>query len=63
MNDKLIECNCGHALVKGNASIFFGKGTSIECKKCGNKHVFKEDQTLGNTTSDQDTKEGISFKC
>lgn len=40
--DDLIKClKCGNTLVKGkNAIMFFGKGTSIKCKYCGNKYVF-----------------------
>ncbi len=38
----IIKCNkCGHVLVSGSGAIaLFGHGTSIECRKCGNKHVF-----------------------
>lgn len=45
MNDEIIKCNiCGHVLISGKGAIvIFGHGTSIECIKCGNKHVFGQE--------------------
>lgn len=40
--DEIIKClKCGHILISGIGMLaIFGPGTSIECRKCGNKHVF-----------------------
>lgn len=40
--DEIIKClNCGHVLISGESMIaLFGPSTSIQCLKCGNKHVF-----------------------
>lgn len=63
MVDKLIQCKCGHILVNGNGAVFFGKGTSIKCKKCGNTYIFKEDETIGSRHSQNNEKnQGIRFK-
>jgi hypothetical protein len=42
MSDEIIKClKCGHILISGSGMLcIFGPGTSIECMKCGNKHVF-----------------------
>jgi len=39
---EIVTCmKCGHVLIYGIGMIaIFGPGTSIECIKCGNKHVF-----------------------
>lgn len=37
----IIKCTkCGHVLMAGSGAIFLGPGTSIECRKCGNKYIF-----------------------
>lgn len=42
MNDEIIKCNqCGQVLISGRGCIvIFSQGTSISCRKCGNKYVF-----------------------
>lgn len=42
MSDEIIKClKCGHVLISGKGmAVLFGPGTSIECRKCGNKHIF-----------------------
>lgn len=43
MNDEIIKCQkCGHVVISGSGKCFFGTGVSIECLKCGNKHIFRE---------------------
>lgn len=39
-----IKCNrCDSILMKGNLSqCIFDTGTSIECRKCGNKYTFNQ---------------------
>ena len=42
-NKVLAKCiKCGHVLISGSGSVFFGSGTTIKCIKCGNS------LTLGN---------------
>ncbi len=52
--DEIITCNkCGQVLVSGRGIIaIFGKGTSIECRKCGNKYVFGEANILTNESDE-----------
>jgi len=48
MNDDIIKCNsCGQVLISGRGMIaIFRSGTSIECRKCGNKYVFGQKDSL-----------------
>jgi DNA-directed RNA polymerase subunit RPC12/RpoP len=43
-NNDIIKCNhCGHVLVLGSgATVIVGSGTSIECRKCGNKCIISQ---------------------
>lgn len=45
MND-IVKCmTCGHILISGsNMLAIFGPGTSIECRKCGNKYIFGKEK-------------------
>jgi RNase P subunit RPR2 len=42
--NEIVKCmKCEHVLISGSNMIaLFGPGTSIACRKCGNKHVFGE---------------------
>lgn len=48
MSDEIIKClKCGHVIISGHGmSCLFSQGTSIECRNCGNKHVFGNEITL-----------------
>lgn len=45
--NEIVKClKCGHVLISGTGMIaIFGKGTSIECIKCGNKHIFGQKES------------------
>ncbi len=57
--NEVIKCNkCNHVLISGNISAsIFGKGTSIECMKCGNKYIFKDENEDSNIK-----KIGVKFE-
>ncbi len=44
-NNEIIKClKCGQVLIYGmGVSCLFSPGTSIECRNCGNKHIFGND--------------------
>ncbi len=44
---EIIKCNkCGQVLISGRGMMaIFGSGTSIECRKCGNKYVFGQTES------------------
>ena len=45
MSEEVVKCNlCGHVLISGSGvRAIFGKGTSIQCMKCGNKYTVGEE--------------------
>jgi len=45
--NEIVKCQkCGHVLISGNGSCFFGSGITIQCKKCGNYYIFTENVLL-----------------